>query len=109
MAVIKLFPRYFLIKDQHIRAVGEMPAKVVPSDEDDANAGPEDVDEEAAPREKKVPPRLQAKLTLIEELRAASVEGSADETVACRRRCRRRASLHASTRGRAARTSIVVR
>ena len=82
MAVVKLFPRYFLVKDQHIRAVGEVPKDFIPSDEDDADAESDDVDEEAAPRDKKVPPRLRVKLALVEELRAAGVEGSTDDTVA---------------------------
>ena len=82
MAVSKLFPRYFRVKNQRIHAVGEMPAKFVPSDEDDADVESDDADEDAAPREKKVPPRMQAKLALIEELRAAGVEGSTDDTVA---------------------------
>ena len=54
----------------------------ITSDEDDADAESDDVDEDAVPREKKVPPRLQTKLALIEELRAAGVEGSTDDTVA---------------------------
>ena len=78
MAVIKLFPRYFRIKNRVIHAVGEMTEKFIPSDEDDDEVSD---DEDDAPVEKRIPPRMQVKLALIEELRAAGAEGSTDDSV----------------------------
>ena len=105
MAVVRLFPRYFQIKDQRIHAVGVMPANFVPSDEDDADAESDDLDDDAqagaAPREKKVAPRMQAKLALVEELRAAGVEGSTDETVTALR-----AKLKSAKRPRVTETPV---
>ena len=78
MAVIALFPRYFRVKNRVIHAVGEMPKDFVPSDDDDVGVSD---DEEDVPVEKKVPVRMQLKLALIEELRAAGGEGSTDDSV----------------------------
>jgi hypothetical protein len=78
MAVIALFPRYFRVKNRVIHAVGEMPKDFVPSDGDDADVSD---DEDDAPVEKRLPVRMQVKLALVEELRAAGVEGSTDDSV----------------------------